>query len=708
MSTVLIIVVVVIFLICFWCLLNSSNNGNNSNNSNNKNDANRNNVFVDFDPLPFDAFDTTAFDITNDDSIVAFQQNNIQELENFEQWFKNNLSYSFSQKAEKVVNPNRNWNDNTVFDNLSPWTSVPDFGTVCHTLIGYCVRYNNTSDALYQSPELAYNLINGLRIICSKLPDPPPHQQAPWGPVADWYHFTITMPEVFMNITIVLNETQHYDEAASLTRYWLGLYLPTAVNSMGWHRTAGNSMRMGVPYTYSQMLRGYLLAEIRQEQGIQEILNTIAFPYVTRGNGLHVDSIYIDHIDVRAYGYLINSYFTFAYYTYYFGDEVINTVGLTRAIENVGSPEGVVVPGVMSRNGTLYSNVIGNFITYPLAVHSADYSKVLTKLSKTYYGSVVGVTDRLAYYESDPTNNVQAPLWTMARRIWNRRGRIINYNANTVPFESGVILQSLNGIMRIPSGTTSTQSFRPAIGQTAIAKTDTAGAILVYAKFAEMNNLQFKSCTLFYDHGMFQLYYNIGVEPNSLNNTNGRVIVLSRDTSVNTNDLSFEAQRINNNNSSEGTTFNGVVCHRVPITNINVPSLTVRSPNSSVELVEQIISFQSMYTATASACYKLNVEGHSDSLRAFRVDSDENIYVNVGNGVKALFNYPWVMVKENNMVSFMSANEDTTIQFSVIMNSFTSIGEPALKYSPSNCFAYGNGFKLNDSTFDLQFIFEIV
>lgn len=115
-----------------------------------------------------------------------------------------------------------------------------------------------------------------------------------------------------------------------------------------------------------------------------------------------------------------------------------------------------------------------------------------------------------------------------------------------------------------------------------------------------------------------------------------------------------------------------------------------------------------MYTATASACYKLNVEGHSDSLRAFRVDSDENIYVNVGNGVKALFNYPWVMVKENNMVSFMSANEDTTIQFSVIMNSFTSIGEPALKYSPSNCFAYGNGFKLNDSTFDLQFIFEIV
>ncbi|AGA16198.1 odv-e66 protein [Thysanoplusia orichalcea nucleopolyhedrovirus] len=694
MTIVLIIVIVVIFFICILFV---------SNNSNNKNDTCNNTAFIDLNPLPQPVTSNTAAPR----NIIT--QNNLLEVQNYERWFKDNLSYSFSQKAEKVVNPNRNWNNVTVFDNLSPWTSVPDFGTVCHTLIGYCVRYNNPADALYQNAELAYNLINGLRIICCKLPDPPPHQQAPWGPIADWYHFTITMPEVFMNITIVLNETPHYNEAATLTRYWLGLYLPTAVNSMGWHRTAGNSMRMGVPYTYSQMLRGYSLAQIRQEQGIQEILNTIAFPYVTQGNGLHVDSIYIDHIDVRAYGYLINSYFTFAYYTYYFGNDVINTVGLTRAIENVGSPEGVVVPGVMSRNGTLYSNVIGNFITYPLAVHSADYSKVLTKLSKTYYGSVVGVTNRLAYYESDPTNNIQAPLWTMTRRIWNRRGRIINYNINTVPFESGIILQNPNGIIRIPSNTTSTQSFRPAIGQTAIAKTDTAGAILVYAKFAEMNNLQFKSCTLFYDHGMFQLYYNIGVEPNSIsNNANGRVVVLSRDTSVNTNDLPFETQRVNNNNSSDGTTFNGIVCHRVPITNINVPSLTVRSPNSSVELVEQIISYQNMYTATASACFKLNVEGHSDSLRAFRINSDENIYVNVGDGVKALFNYPWVMVKENNKVAFMSANEDTVIPFSVIMNSFTSISEPNLQYSPSNCFMNGNGFKLNDATFNLQFIFKIV
>nr|QNN89421.1 occlusion-derived virus envelope protein e66 [Spilarctia obliqua nucleopolyhedrovirus] len=516
------------------------------------------------------------------------------------------------------------------------------------------------------------------------------------------------MPEVFMNVTIVLNETPHYEEAAALTQYWLGLYLPTAVNSMGWRRTAGNAMRMGVPYTYSQLLRGYSVQQIKQEPGIQETLLTIAFPYVATGNGLHLDSIYIDHIDVRAYGYLINSFFTFAYYTHLFGENVVNTEGLTRAIENVGSPEGVVVPGVMSRNGTLFSNVIGNFVNYPIAVHSADLSKVLTKLSDTYYGAVVGATTRLAYYEADPTNNTQAPLWTMTRRIWNRRAPVINYNANTVMFESGIILQSLNGIMRVPSTTTSTQSFAGRVGKTALAKTRTAGAILIHARYEEMNNLQFKSCTVFYNHGMFQLYYNIGVEPNSLNNINGRVVVLNRDTSVNTNDLPFETQRLNNGGSSDGSAFNGIVCHHVPITNFNVPSLTVRSPNAGVELVEQIISFQSMYTASAVACYKLNVEGHSDNLQAYRVNMQEIVYVNTNAGVKALFAYPWLMLKEDTIVVFMSANEELVLPMAVINSAFTAIDEPSLQYTPVNCYLYGNGFKLNNGLSNLQFKFDII
>nr|AGS47891.1 occlusion-derived virus envelope protein E66 [Ectropis obliqua nucleopolyhedrovirus] len=574
-------------------------------------------------------------------------------------------------------------------------------------MIGYCVRYNNPDDSLYQNNQLADNLMNGLRIMCDKLPNPPPHQSAPWGPIADWYHFTMTMPEVFMNVAIVLNETDYYEEAAYLTTYWLGLYLPTSVHSLGWHRTGGNSMRMGVPYTYTQMLRGYFLDEIVRETGIQEILTTISFPFIKQGNGLHIDAIYIDHIDVRAYGYLINSYFTFAYYTYYFGDNVINNEGLRLAIENVASPEGIVVPGVMSRTGTMYSNVIGYFIDYPIATHSADHSKVVTKLSETYYGSVVGATTNLAYYESDPTNFIQAPLWTMCRRIWNRNARIINYNANTMTYESGIILQNLAGLMPIPTTTTSTTSFRPAIGQTACANTNTCAATLIHAKYTEMNNLEFKSCTLFYNHGMFQLYYNIGVEPDTLNNVNGRVVILTRDTSVNTGDDTFADQRLENNNNSDGSTFNGVSCYRIPITGLNVPSLSVRAVQG-VELIEQIISFANMYTASAVASYKLNVTGYTDDLRAYYV-RDEVIYVVPGGGVKALFSFPWLLLKENNNAVFMSAYEDDTITHSVIIQALIDISESNAQYTPRNSeiLANGTGFKLYSTNPSLQFIFDI-
>ncbi|ACZ63530.1 ODV-e66b [Pieris rapae granulovirus Wuhan] len=630
---------------------------------------------------------------------------NLEELEKFEQWFKTNLSLSFSQKSEKIANPTRQWNDQTVFDGLDPWNNVPQFGTVCHTLIGYCVRYNNSTDALFNDATLASNLINGLRIICDKLPDPPPRNKAPWGPVADWYHFTITLPEVFMNITIVLNKTTYYKEAVDLTVYWLGLYLPTAVNSLGWHRVGGNSMRMGAPYIYSQMLRGHFLDKIKQEPGVKEVLETVSFPYKVKGDGLHVDSIYIDHLDVRAYGYLINSFFTFAFYNYYFGDDTINNVGLTKSIQNVASPEGIVVPGVMSRTGTMYSNVIGNFVDYPLTVHSADYSKVLTKLSDTYYGSVVGATDKLAYYEADPTNNIQAPLWTMTRRLWNRKKRIINYNSKTMPFESGLILQSANGIMSIPSTTTSTQSFRPLIGKTAIAKTDNCGAILIHAKYAEMNNLEFKSCTLFYDHGMFQLYYDVGVTPDSLNNVNSRMVVLARESAVDTGDETFQKQRENNNNNSDGTTFNGVTCYRVPITGINVPSLSVRSTNG-VDLVEQIISFQNMYINAGSACYKLNIEGYTDTLRAFLVGENKKVYVNIDNNRKAMFDYPWLMVKEDSNVAFMSAEEQDEISNNYVTE-VLSLANERKTVVPVNCSQNGQEYKLKDKTSSLQFIFTL-
>lgn len=592
-----------------------------------------------------------------------------------------------------------------MFDGLRPWDNVADFGTMCHTVIGYCVRYNDVNDPLHDDDSLASNLTNSLRLIARNLPDTPPHQNVPWGAQADWYHFTITMPEVFMNVTAVLSNSVHFDECSRLTVKYLGLYLPSATSSMGWTRTAGNAMRMGVPYVYAQLLRGYTLENIKLESSVQHVLEIIKFPVVIEGNGLHVDYIYVDHIDVRAYGYLINSFFTFNYYIYYFGDRVLNEVGLRQSILNVASPEGVVNPAVMSRNGTLFSDVIGHFVDYPEAVHSSDHSKVLTKLSDKYYGCVVGTTTRLAYYESDPTNNVQGPLWAMNRRLWNRNKPVINYTPSSVLFESGVLSQTPNGLLRVPSTTTSTQSFRPLVGDTALVKTNECGAMLSHSRFAELNDLEFKSCTLYYDEGMFQLYYDLGVREGVLGTSNGRLVVLARDISIVTGDPTFAQQRADNGGTTnDGTRYNGVVCYRVPITNYNIPSLTTRV-QGNVEIVEQVLGFAALHSKTATCAYKLNVEGHTDNLRAFLLDEGK-VYVTVG-GVKALFNHPHLALKDGDRLAVSNTDERRSLAMSVLNDLKDSIQERG-DVVPVNCRLVGDAYILIDEAPYIQFWFDYV
>ncbi|QOD39994.1 odv-e66 [Matsumuraeses phaseoli granulovirus] len=612
------------------------------------------------------------------------------ELDKFHKFFKDTLSAQFSQKAEKVAFPTNVWHSETVFVNMQPFSNVSNFGTMCHVLIGYAVRFNNPNDVLYQDSELAQNLCNSLLMIDKHLPNPPPHQSAPWGAIADWYHFSITMPEVFMTITAVLSDTKYFDLCTDLTLRVFDLYLPTATSSLGWVRTAGNAMRMGVPYVYGQMLRGVSLMTIGEEASVQDVKDIIAFPFVEQGNGLHVDAIYVDHIDVRAYGYLINSYFTFNYYIYYFGSQVLNEVGLREAIIKVASPEGIVNPALMSRQGTLFSNVIGNFVDYPIGVHTADYSGVLTKLSDKYFGSVVGAVRHLAYYEADPTNNTHAPLWAMNRRLWNRKKPVINYTSESVLFESGVLCQTPNGVFRLPSTTTSTQSFTPHTGVAQLCATENCGAMVVRNVITELNNLKFVSLTFYYEQGMYQLYYDMGVTSGSLGTTNGRIVMLSRDVTIETPDLPFGVQRENNNNSSEGTVYNGVACYRVPIENyLTIPSLNFRT-QGNVEIVEQVIRHEDLHNQTAVCSYKLNVEGETDHLKvvAVPIQSIPNnyyIYIFVNNVKVICFNAIYLAILENKLLVISSSINVTLTLINTILE---TMDEETHQVEPINCYLY--------------------
>ncbi|ACF05339.1 ODV-E66 [Adoxophyes orana nucleopolyhedrovirus] len=616
-------------------------------------------------------------------------------LDIFETYHNSTLPFVFSQKAEKILNPNRQWDPVNGFVSLRPWTNVEHFGTFCHTMIGYAVRYTDPSDSMFADPNLAANLITNLELLSKNLPDNPPHQNAPWGAIADWYHFSITMPEVYMTVTCCLKLTPYHYKAKQLTDIYLGKYLPTATFSLGWVRTAGNAMRMGVPYIYSELVRGRSFEEIYAQNSVQDVLKIIAFPYVKEGNGLHLDSIYIDHINVRAYGYLINSFFTFNYYMFCFGENVLNYEGLTKSILKVSCPEGIVNPSLMSRQVVLYSNVIGNFVEYKIASYIAEHSKVLTKITKDYYGCAVGYTNRLAYYEADPTNFNHALIWAMNRRLWRRDKEIFYYFPQTLNFESGVLLLNLNGEWPVPSTTTSTESFVPTIGKSALLKNEDVAIMLSYAKIKEFKDLEFKSFTLYYEGGMLQFYYDMRLPIDAIN-INPRMVIMPRPQAI-TDDPPWST--LSNYNTA---TFNGVTCRHFNV--INQPGLSnfVLRTINNFNIIEQIVSRSDLENGIGRSGYVLQTT--NESMPTLFNTNGNRYYIKI-NDNNIEFDYPYVyMLYGEDYFVLSSVEEDTELSVEIIQNLIAHFTRN--EFLPVNCVLINNSYVIN--TEDLHFKFRII
>jgi hypothetical protein len=563
------------------------------------------------------------------------------DLDDFERYYTLTLLEKFNQKAEKIANPTRQFSqDGNVFAGLSPWSSPVDFGTCMHTLIGYGVRFRTPADALYLNDELAFNLYAAIVELYYNLPFPAPVNQAPWGAQADWYHFSITMPECVQNTCIVL---RGFYDLSDIARAIIDAYLPAPTFSLGWQRTAGNAMRMCLPYCYGQLLHGLSAAEIGAQPEVRYVLGLIAFPRVATGNGIHMDYAYFDHTDVRATAYLINSYFTFSYYNFLFGSHVVNMDNLYRCISLVGSARGTAHPALLSRNGSQFSNVLGHFIAYADGVVSADFSKILTIRTPRYFGSVVGQAPNVAYYEADPTNNTHAALWAMTRKIWPADGAVFNYRAQTVGFESGVILASnLNEPVVVPTTTTSTSSFLPSLAHTAAATTQSAGAMCMRVRLEELN-LEFYSYTLYHAGGMFHLYDNVkALAPVSFN---PRCVVLVHDTVQNS---SVPAWSV----ASNLKTYNGTTAKHHNIT--NAPSLanfSIRTlPAVGVQTLEQIMSADAVNAGLGVSCFSLLVasEAATDTTSVIKMDVNTFVISTQSNAIQLVVNFPIVVLKDDN------------------------------------------------------------
>ncbi|AIZ48618.1 odv-e66 [Agrotis segetum nucleopolyhedrovirus B] len=579
------------------------------------------------------------YDYEQDDQRVyeSYDEQAVNYCDLFEKHYLDTLHLKFLQKAEKVLNPTRQFsNDENIFVGLTPWSSAAHFGTLLHTLIGYGVRFRDADDVLYLDEELAYRLYDAMFAIYERLPIPAPTHQAPWGDRTDWYHFSITMPECFQHTCIVLRG--FYDDLVDLTESLLYYYLPLPTLSMGWRRTAGNAMRMCLPYAYGQLLRGYSFTDIASEIEVQYVLDLIRFPLVAIGNGIHYDYPYFDHTDVRAYGYLVNSYFTFSYYNFLFGEDTVNLENVHRSLALISSNRGLVHPALLSRTGSSHSAVLAHIMDYPNGVVSADFGKILTVRNAFYFGSVVGQAPDIAYYEADPNNSLHAPLWTMTRKIWANAGRIATQRS--LGLESGILLTTnLNGVVNVPTTGPSTSSFHPSVAYTAICATANAGVMVMHVRFEELN-LEFHSYTLYHRHGMFQLYFKIKSLRTISNNA--RCVVLTRDTT-------FEPKWMAPSNLIYA---NGVAAkHHNIVNNNSLSNFDVRSFDElNLQTAEQIISADLVNAGAGVTCFSLlaGEVAHRDNTTCERITGTDAFVVSTNsNSIRCVVDFPVVVLRDD-------------------------------------------------------------
>nr|AFS51931.1 DekiORF53 [Dendrolimus kikuchii nucleopolyhedrovirus] len=568
------------------------------------------------------------------------------DLNNFEYFYTSTLQRQFLMKAERIVTPTRQFVDNdNMFVGLTPFSSAIDFGIALHTLISYSNAYVNPEHALYMNDALWQNLYRCFYVVYRHMPKNPADHTAPWGNRTDWYHFAITLPEYMMNSCILFRRS--HPDFAPVANEIINIYLPRANVSLGWTRTAGNLMRMGIPYVYNKLLEGRTTEELlRSDESVTAALNNVRFDLVPSGDGINMDYVYIDHFDVKAYGYLLNSYFTFNYYNNLFGDFVrVDNVNASLAL--IGNSLGIVMPSVLTRQGQNFSAVSANLLDYDryAMFNAGDFNKILNATNNKYYaGGISGPVEHLAYYEADENNGNHAPLWAMCKRIWSKaQTRLITYRADTLNLETGVIMLNANGQVSVPTTGPSTSSFLPEYAKTVITVTERSAAMYSRCKFAELH-IQYESITVFHETGMFQLYYNVGTDANIT--LNSRCVILPRDLTQPTDDAEWTA-------ASNTMQFNGVVVQQHGVQNMAAMSNFTLQTINSMMCVMQITSLADMKENRGRFCYSMRpAQVPAPAVSASVVNGDA-IKIII-NGITTLFKYPYLMSAHERQVCINS------------------------------------------------------
>ena len=478
------------------------------------------------------------------------------------------------------------------------------------------VRISIVSDE--EANVICLELYSALLTILDRLPFPNPNEKLPWGfEQCHWKLFSIRLTECVMLLSIMMRP---YIDISDIAVKIIDNYLPEPDRSMGWHRKIGYSTRMCIPFMYAQLCKGMDIANVLALPSIANVVDQISYNMRNTGTGIHKDLVnFVDGGYARHYKSIVTNYFTFNYYNFLLNREHVNMVNVVNSIHMVGSNLGILHPALLNDNESI-DNVVKEILHYGSGVYYADFSKVVTVRNRNYFSSLVCPTNSIKYYfneEDDDDDKLDILICAMTKRIWCVRK---NFNLPN-DIDTGVLLLE-------PQTRGRQLSFFPNPGYSAIAATDESAAVISFCKLDNLN-VEYYSYTLFYPKGMIQIYDKIKCTQKILD-AHCVLLVLDGDRA--------------DDNTSQGC--------KISYQNIEnyktLPRFELRHHHDGTQYVCQPIATQSIVEGEATVCYGMKPsEENSGSCRIIRLDSTKNSFLIKVNEIECVFDFPYVILKNN-------------------------------------------------------------
>ncbi|AKR17354.2 ODV-E66 [Urbanus proteus nucleopolyhedrovirus] len=564
-----------------------------------------------------------------------------RQLDEFDKFWISNIGELYKFYPNKILNPTLEFDKDTVFKDIKPFDNSHNFGIMLHNLIAYTVIYSENNNVTLRS-----NLIQSFYTVYDNIPKQITKRcKVLWGNQNDIEYFAIVLLEYIMYTCISLKK--YIRQCEELCKNIFTIYINNANQALNCVFDDLRELRLALPYIYNQLLNlnsiDYMTVN---NSALKQIVQKATFALVSQNEpGIRHDYVFVDKTNNRLYKNLINVYFTIFYYQQLFNNVKFNIKNVQKSLLTVGNNAGFIGPMLFDIQSTIYSPVLKDLYNYSDSSMfvTCELNNIINVANHPkYVGCLVGHNTHLPYLKTNNEHFTQISLWTMCKRIWNKKNNILPIPPSLYNFQSGCIYYiGLNNEFR--SVTSTYTNFY--LSSCDIAIVATSGSAAMYQKMnLQALQIKYESITIYFEKGMFQLYFNVSGPSLML------CCIISRETNLENNDEQWGA-------AATSVTQNGVVSQMESIKNYT-PSqnFVLFRARSNVELYVQY--------SLGVACYSMHVIEEDSNYKKDLKYIDGYFYLELDNSL-TIYKNNILMNHSNNEVCF-SFTESSVLTFNVV------------------------------------------